>query len=159
MSIVPALEPNSGYQYVPVPNMHVPAVLAYLAGLLTPAEIPGANDAPAPSATLRDSEVDWTDADLQRLAEMKTKTSGTVSAMLDFLSRQPGRSAAMTTSALAEALGIKYHVLKNVPTQVTRSFRTHFPGLGFPCSSDWDNGSMIFWVTPERAAQWKRLRG
>jgi hypothetical protein len=66
----------------------------------------------------------WTDETLLRFSSMGTKTSETVSRMLDVLSDEPGKDGALSTRELAERLDLDYY----------------------------------FAVTPERAAQWKRVR-
>lgn len=155
---------NTGFQYIPVPNEYVPAVLTFLADCLRPT---GATTDPAETAvSTQHSPEDWTDELLIRFASMDTKTSRTVVAMLDYLSDRPGEAAAVSTSELAEAINRDYFVMKNVPTQIARTLGKHFPGLVTPCIHRWGSDfsparpdEVFFFVTAERADQWKRLQG
>jgi hypothetical protein len=167
VTITPPADSVSPFQYVPVPNEHVPAVLAFLAERLSP---PVATVAPAVSSsgTADAGEPDdgWTDEALLRFSSMGTKTSETVSRMLDVLSDEPGEDSALSTRELAKSLDLDYFVVKAVPTQVTRILGKHFAGLNSPYRGLWGtddfvpsrSNEMYFAVTPERAAQWKRLR-
>lgn len=168
MSISPQTNSASPFQYVPVPNEHVPAVLAFLGERLsTPVATSAAPDessAPTPVASSADDG--WTDEKLLKFSTMGTKTSETVSRILDLLSDEPGKEDAMSTRELAESLDLGYSVLKAVPTQVTRTLGKHFAGLGSPYEGHWGttdfvpsrSNEMYFAVTRERAAQWKRVR-
>ena len=167
MSITPQANSASPFQYVPVPNEHVPAVLAFLAERLSPpiATVAHSESSPAtPGATPSDDG--WTDEKLLKFSTMGTKTSETVSRMLDVLSDEPGKGGAMSTRELAESLALDYFVLKAVPTQVKRTLGKHFAGLSSPYCGLWGtddfvpsrSNEMYFAVTPERAAQWKRVR-
>lgn len=184
MTIAPQNDSSSPFQYVPVPNEHVPAILAFLGERLAaqgtpdavaeaPAGVPSAAGSvpavdDAPPGTSADAPVDdWTDERLLDFLEMRTKSAGTVIRMLDHLVDTPGKEAALSTRELADALGERYHVLKNVPTQMGRTLGKHFDGCGAPYWGLWGSShfdpprskEMYFAVTEERAEQWKRLRG
>jgi len=167
MSITPSADSNSGFQYVPVPNEHVPAVLTFLAERLVPRVQGAAAADPSPSAVIAEAPNDgWTDELLLKFAGMGSLTSANVSRMLDHLSDEPGKDGARSTRELAEALDLKYSVVKNIPTQVSRTLGKHFAGLTAPYWGLWGTDDftpargdeMYFAVTPERAEQWKRLR-
>lgn len=168
MSITPQTSSASPFQYVPVPNEHVPAVLAFLAERLSPRAEPVAPVESSPATAIAGPPDDgWTDEKLLKFSQMGTKTSDTVSRMLDFLSEEPGKDGARSTRELADALDLDYFVLKAVPTQVSRTLGKHFAGLHSPYWGLWGttdftpsrSNEMYFAVTPERAEQWKRVRG
>jgi len=166
MSISPQTSSGSPFQYVPVPNEHVPAVLAFLSERLSPpAEaVPAVESSPA-TAIAGTPDDGWTDQKLLKFSQMGTRTSETVSRMLDFLSEEPGKDGARSTRQLADALDLDYFVVKAVPTQVSRTLGKHFAGLSSPYWGLWGttdftpsrSNEMYFAVTPERAQQWKRL--
>lgn len=167
MSITPQANAASPFQYVPVPNEHVPAVLAFLAERLSPPVAAGPAAESSLATPVASSPDDgWTDENLLKFSTMRTKTSETVSRMLDVLSDDPGKDGAMSTRALADNLDLDYFVLKAVPTQVKRTLGKHFAGLSSPYLGLWGtndfvpsrSNEMYFAVTLERAAQWKRLR-
>lgn len=153
------------FQYVPVPNEHVPAVISFLAHQMS-SEVSGA---PASALTGEPSPVvddSWSDAELGRLLAMETETSVRLARVLALLAGQPGQEAAKSTRELAEALGLSYHQMKNHPTQVKRSLRKHFPQHSAPWSaapgpqlSPAKADELFYWLTPERADQINRLLG
>lgn len=168
MSITPQTSSASPFQYVPVPNEHVPAVLTFLAERLSlPVEPVAPLESSPDTAIAGPPEDGWTDQRLLKFSQMGTKTSETVSRMLDLLSEEPGRDGARSTRELADALKLDYFVLKAVPTQVSRTLGKHFAGLSSPYWGLWGtsdftpsrSNEMYFAVTPERAEQWKRVRG
>ena len=151
----------AGFQYVPVPNEHVAAVLAFLGTRLT-----AAADLPAAPEHADDAATDgWSDAELRRFTSWGTKTSRIVTALLDLLSERPGIDGALGTQELVEklekieGLEVDYNVMKNQPTQVSRTLHTHFTELEAPYLSYWGGSEMLYYVTPERAEQWQRIRG
>lgn len=167
MSMSTLTSSDSGFQYVPVPNAHVPAVLAFVAARLA-GETLAANPygQPMPPAQELDVEDEWTAAQLLKFSTMATKTSDTVSRMLDLLSQNPGLEGARSTSQLAQDLNVEYSVVKAVPTQVTRVLRAHFAGITPPYEGLWGTkdfvpsrtDEMYFAITHERAEQWRTLR-
>lgn len=97
---------------------------------------------------------------------MDTKTNVIVGRMLRHLSGHPGPDGALSTRELAEVLDVDYSVVKNMPTQVRRTLRKRLPQLTKPwCAQSGPKftptrpNDVFFWVTGERAAQLKRLRG
>ncbi|GEP38830.1 hypothetical protein NPS01_24930 [Nocardioides psychrotolerans] len=174
MSVTPQNNSASPFQYVPVPNEHVPAVLAFIAERLAPQGSTASTvdsvrtvDPTPPDLSADAPRDDWTDEKLIDFLKMGTKSSKTVIQMLDHLSANPGKDAALSTRELADALGVSYSVMKNVPTQMGRSLGARFPGCSAPYWGLWGtahfnpsrSNEMYFTVTPERAEQWKRLRG
>lgn len=168
MSVTPQMSSASPFQYVPVPNEHVPAVLSFIAELLTAPGETGSSIEATPATVIAETHDDgWTDEKLLKFSTMGTKTSETVSRILDLLSEESGKKGARSTRELADALNLDYFVLKAVPTQVSRTLGKHFDGLHSPYWGLWGtsdftpsrSNEMYFAVTPERAEQWKRLRG
>lgn len=170
MIITPPTDPAAAFQYVPVPNEHVPAVLAFLGERLSPTAVTPATpiEPTADDAVITDQEAvhSWTDENLIKFFAMDTKTNVIVGRMLRHLSGHPGPDGALSTRELAEALDVDYSVMKNIPTQVARTLGKHFPELTKPWCAQ--SGPMFtpprpnevfFWVTAERAAQLKRLAG
>lgn len=167
------LNPTDGttgpFQYIPVPNEHVPAVLAYLGDLLTApaASAPPTTKSPvAPALKPKgDAATDgWTDEELARFFTQGTKTSQNVERMLRHLAVHPGEDAALSTRELAEALSMKYSEMKILPTQVARTLSKHFHGMTAPWSYKTGpnftpprSNEVYFWTTAERAAQLSRL--
>lgn len=167
MTITPTTDPAAAFQYVPVPNEHVPAVLAFLGERLSTTVVTAATpiEPTAEDAVVTDQEAidGWTDENLIKFFAMDTKTSVIVGRMLRHLSGQDG---ALSTRELAEALDVDYSVMKIIPTQVARTLGKHFPELTKPwCAQSGPRftppraNEVFFWVTAERAAQLKRLRG
>lgn len=166
MTPIPNTDASSPFQYVPVPNEHVPAVLAYVAGLMTSPDtnalVSHAN--PTTLAT-NDATVDgWTDNQLARFFSLGTKTSDTVQRMLHLLAEHTGEEVALSTREVAEALDLKYSEMKILPTNVTRSLEKHFPGLTAPWAGEMGlkmtpprADEYYFWCTEERAAQLARM--
>ena len=66
MSVNPAVDSNGPFQYVPVPNEHVPAVLAFIADLLSPVAVPAVRTSSDPlhSASAAEAAADWLDEQL-----------------------------------------------------------------------------------------------
>lgn len=170
MTITPTADPTSAFQYVPVPNEHVPAVLAFLGERLSATAVTAATpiEPTAEDAVVTDQEAidGWTDENLIKFFAMDTKTSVTVERMLRHLSGRPGQDGALSTSQLAEALDLDYSVMKILPTQVARTLGKHLPELTKPwCAQSGPvftpprANEVFFWVTAERAAQLKRLSG
>lgn len=167
MSFDPQASSTSAFQYVPVPNEHVPSVLAFLAQLLSGnAEVP--QDVISGGSGVSEGTDDgWTDEKLLKFSTMGTKTSETVSRILDLLSETPGKGGARSTRDLADELELDYFVVKAVPTQVSRTLGKHFAGLTSPYWGLWGtedfiparSNEMYFAVTQERADQWRRVRG
>ena len=167
MSMSPPASSDSGFQYVPVPNAHVPAVLAFVAARLADETLAADPHEEAMTPTQEHGVPDeWTDARLLKFSTMATRTSNTVSRMLDLLSQNPGIEGAKSTSQLAQDLNVEYSVVKAVPTQVTRVLRAHFAGITPPYAGLWGTtdfvpsrtDEMYFGVTHERAEQWRTLR-
>jgi hypothetical protein len=170
MIITQPTDPAAAFQYVPVPNEHVTAVLAFLGELISTTAVTAATpiEPMAEDAVVADHEASdgWTDENLIKFFAMGTKTSITVGRMLRHLSRQPGQDGALSTSELAEALDVDYSVMKMIPTQVARTLGKHFPELTKPWRAQSGPrftppraNEVFFWVTAERAAQLKRLPG
>lgn len=167
MDQIPTADASSPFQYVPVPNEHVPAVLAFVAGLMaSPDTNPPVSQAKPTRSAATDAAVDgWTDNQLARFFSLGTKTSDTVQRMLHFLAEHPGEEAALSTREVAEALDLKYSEMKILPTNVTRSLEKHFPGLTAPWAGEMGlkmtptrTDEYYFWCTEERAAQLARVR-
>ncbi|MFJ5963015.1 hypothetical protein [Pseudarthrobacter oxydans] len=169
MMISPTADPAAAFQYVPVPNEHVPAVLVFLGERLsTPAVTPIKPIAEDAVVTDQEAEVsdDWTDENLIKFLAMKTKSSFIIGRMLRHLSAHPGQDGALSTQELAEALDVDYSIMKNIPTQAARTLGKHFPELTKPWRAQSGPrftpprpNEVFFWVTDERAAQLKRLPG
>lgn len=168
--IIPPADPAAAFQYVPVPNEHVPAVLAFLGERLsTPAVTAATPIEPiVEDAVVTDQEAsdDWTDENLIKFFAMETKTGMIVERMLRHLSGHPGQDGALSTRELAEALDVDYSIMKNIPTQTARTLGKHFPELTKPWRAQSGPrftppraNEVFFWVTAERAAQLKRLPG
>ena len=165
MTINPAGHVISEFQYVPVPNEHVPAVMEFLSSRLSDANGIARQPPATQASRVSGAPAAWTDEDLRRFMNMGTKTCDIVTRMLDLLCENPGEQGALATSALRSALNVDYNVMKNVPTQIGRTLPKHFPGRGPLWTSEWGNnftpargGEMYFWLTAEQAAQWKRVR-
>lgn len=165
MMITPPADPAATFQYVPVPNEHVRAVLAYLGGLVSTTAA-ASIEPTAEDAGFTDQEAidGWTDEDLIKFFAIDTKTSNNVGKMLRHLSGHPGQGGALSTRELADALNVDYSVMKILPTQVKRTLGRHFPGLTPPWRAQSGPrftppraNEVFFWVTAERAAQLKRL--
>lgn len=170
MPITPTPDPDGEFQYIPVPKEHVRPVLAFLGERISaaafPATTPAESVAEDISAAGQEAPDGWTDEDLSRFFALGTKTSTTVEQMLRHLSGQPGRDGALSTRELAEALNVKYSLMKMLPTQVARTLNKHFPQLPKPWRAQSGPrftppraNEVFFWVTPERAAQLERLQG
>lgn len=170
MTITPTNGSAAAFQYVPVPNEHVRAVLVFLGERLSAAAVKAATpiEPTAEDVVVTDQEAidGWTDENLIKFFAMDTKTSVIVERMLRHLSGHAGRDEALSTRELAKALDLDYSVMKNIPTQVKRTLGKHFPGLTWPwCAQSGPRftppraNEVFFWVTAERAAQLKHLRG
>ncbi|SDP65055.1 hypothetical protein SAMN04487914_12342 [Arthrobacter sp. ok909] len=170
MIITPTTDSAAEFQYVPVPNEHVRAVLVFLGERLSTTAVTAATpiEPTAEDAVVTDQEAidGWSDENLIKFFAMGTKTSVIVERMLRHLSGHPGRDEALSTRELAKALDLDYSVMKNIPTQVARTLGKHFPGLTWPwCAQSGPKftppraNEVFFWVTGERAAQLKHLRG
>lgn len=166
MTHIPAADSGSPFQYVPVPNEHVPAVLAFVAALMSSPESTSPVSYAKPTEFVgNDAAVDgWTDDQLARLFSLGTKTSDTVQRMLHLLAEHTGEEAALSTREVAEALDLKYAEMKILPTNVTRSLEKHFPGLTAPWAGEMGlrmtptrADEYYFWCTEERAAQLARM--
>lgn len=164
---VPPADASGPFQYVPVPNEHVPAMLAHLAGLMNPTGLSAPTSSVMPSTTtLAKDEVGdgWTDDLLRRFFSLGTKTSDTVQRVLYLLAEHTGEDVALSTREVAEALGLRYSEMKILPTNVTRSLERHFPGLTAPWAGEMGlkmkpprADEYYFWCTEERAAQLARM--
>lgn len=156
---------KGSFQYVPVPNEHVPAVIDFLAQQMAVPGTPASSSA-SPSLDDDDTDASWTDAQLSRLLGMGTETSERLKRVLAHLAEHPGQDQAMSTREIATALDMTYHQMKNHPTQVKRTLGKHFPGHPTPWSAA--SGPQLsppradelhYWLAPARAAQVKRLLG
>lgn len=167
MALNPTHDPTGPFQYIPVPNEHVPAVLAYLGALLAAPALAATTARPATTATA-DTEADnagdgWTDSELARFFSLGTSTSELVERMLRYLAEHPGQK--LSTRKLAEELSVKYSVMKILPTNVARTLGRHFPGQeaapwSYQSGLDMDpprSDEVFFWTTAVRAHQLSRL--
>ena len=159
MSVNPAVDSNGPFQYVPVPNEHVPAVLAFIADLLSPVAVPAVRTSSDPlhSASSAEAAADWRDEQLVQFFALGTKTTSKVEDVLFYLAEQPGKAASMSTSEIAEALSMKYSEMKVLPTNVSRTLAAHFAGLGVPWCWESRNNEVRYWVSDERAEQLRRI--
>jgi hypothetical protein len=157
------------FQTIPVPNEHVPAVLAFLGDLIS--NRPSLTAPTAAAATISAVErglstTDWTDADLIRFATMPARTSTTVVRLMDLLVKVPGKDGAKSTREAASEIGVDYSVMKALPTHVRRMLAAHVPGLDAPYWGLWGTkdfspsrtDEMYYAVTRERAEQWLGVR-
>lgn len=165
MIVTPPTDPAAAFQYVPVPNEHVTAVLAFLGERLSTTAATSVEPIADDAVVTNQEAVDgWTDENLIKFFAMDTKTSIIVGRMLRHLSGHPGQDGALSTRELAEALDVDYSVMKIIPTQAKRTLGKHFPELTKPWRAQSGPRFMppranevFFWVTAERAAQLKRL--
>ena len=166
MSITPVTD--SPFAYVPVPHEHVPAVMTYLAGLISGQPNAGAESVMAPQsssvpASPEPPADDWTDEELKAFLESGTKTADIVGRMLAHLTAA-GDSAAMSTTEVAKSLELGHSQVKALPTHITRTLRKNFPDKGSPLWQRWGpelspprTEELFYSVTPERAAQFARV--
>ena len=96
MSLNPTHDTTGPFQYIPVPNEHVPAVLAYLGGLLAAPTVLATSALPTPTATAGTTETGgddgWTDSELARFFSLGTSTSELIERVLRYLAKHPGEN-------------------------------------------------------------------
>jgi hypothetical protein len=152
----------TGFQYIPVPNEHFAAIVTYLGTLVGGQSPETVAEATTPEIIDTDLLV-VDDDDLRRfIARTNMKVVGTICAMLDKLAESPGKDNAMSTREIAKETGLDYSVI----TQKNRSIDKRFPALRGAFQAAWGSTQFVpprtpelyYWITPEFAIQWKRVR-
>ncbi|WP_159599934.1 hypothetical protein [Agromyces humi] len=146
---------SAGFQYVPVPNEHVPAVYRYLAELTVPAAQPAA------TAAESRNELPWSDEDLARLKARSYETTVIVSDIMDILAAHPGDW--FTNAELAEALNRQPSQIVSLWSSLSRHLNKHYGRSQFPMETKSGKRfnprkpeGVYYRLTDDQAEQWNR---
>jgi len=163
-SVAPIPTASGGFQYVPVPDEHVPAVYRLLANLASTSvsapstKNPDPDLGPGPDL---DEVEGWSDPDLRSFAFSAMQIAQTARCVFDVLAASPAEW--MSTSDLVDATGLGSKI-KNMPTQFTRTLNARYNGKPSPLEHRWGTNldvprddQMYYRVTPARAEQWLRI--
>lgn len=145
---------DRAFQYVPVPNEHVPAVYQLLSQLAMGV---------TPTAGAAVSQSGWTDEALRRFAAGDTETTVIVSKVMDALGDRPDEW--LDLDELAELTGRDRNQLRRVWTHLSRHMRAQYDSAEWPLTMKWGTdftprrGPLAFYsLTAAEAEQWKRVR-
>lgn len=142
-------------RYIPVPTEHVPAVLRYVADLMTGAA-GSASDA-------GDETPMWSDADLIDFANRKTSTSRNYRTIMTALATREGDWVSI--DELADLTGLDRTVVKAFRTQIYRYVHANTSYDRAPFPARWGNdltpkrpNVVYYQASADHVAQWERVQ-
>lgn len=153
------MSPENEFQSVPVPSQHVAAVYRFLS------DIDKGNLPPDGSQAATENEPDaWTDANLKRLVNTDKKAVVILAKILTALSNSPDEWFSL--KELEGQTGETQHQMRYIWSSLTRHFQSKYNTRTWPVQTKWGTNFspnrepvMFYKVTPDRAAQWKRVTG
>lgn len=151
----PDVAPLPAFQYIAVPNEHVPAVYRLLADLSSVATSPSSEGDP--------SILRWSDAQLQRLMRREVLTTEIVCEIMDILASDP--DTPYSPSDLAEKTGRTASQMSTLGTHISRHLAAHYDTTNWPFESGEGKdftprlpGSIYYLLNAQQAEQWRNLR-
>ena len=160
----PTFPEGSKFQYVPVPNEHVPAVLHYLGRLMTPS-IQSSPMATASAEAPDFNTTTWSDEDVLDFANKDIETARIYRRIMEALTEPAFIDKWVSIDDVSAATGLERSVVKAFRTHLYRHLHKYYTykHAPFPAANGEElipKRKPVVWyrVSAAHAAQWDRVR-